>query len=417
MMGLRSARLTLFCVVVLNAAMFTGCIGERGTTVYTEYGKIRGKSAGTSVNGLSVFADTLRERGHSVARYGRLSPKIERYETLIWFPENKDCPSDEAVQRLEEWLNNGYRRTLIYVGYDFAGEIELYRQLVSQAKGEQKERAMRSLAEAQMREDGKLYNDNSLDWRIAFTGGKPRDDKCRWFKLETDQRQSSSDLAGPLTDNLSTKSTPSLQTQSWLAPRDSYLASYPRRQLETLLDVDERPFAFRYFDEPASENQYWASENQLVFVTNAGFLANYGLVDAGNRQLANNLIERIEPHSGVLFLESGTGGIEISESDYDGHNTWSWITKKPLCYMVPHFLSWGVLFCFVFYPVFGRPKRVTNTRNRSFGDHINAIARLSSRHLNLSSARSKVRDYLNATEGVPTKHIKVSKSSEDRVSQ
>ena len=184
-----------------------------------------------------------------------------------------------------------------------------------------------------------------------------------------------------------------------------------------MLEVDERPFAFRFYEELAEEDPNWYPANKLVFVTNAGFLTNYGLIEAGNRQLASNLVDQIEPNSDVLFLESDEYGIEISESDYDAHNNWAWITKKPLSYMVPHFLAWGVLFCFVFYPIFGRPKRTTNTRDRSFGDHVGAIGRLSSRHLKLSTAREKVREHLQADEGARKKHINVSKSSEDRVSR
>ena len=141
------------------------------------------------------------------------------------------------------------------------------------------------------------------------------------------------------------------------------------------------------------------------------------LNDSGRLTKSNLKIEQIEPYSDVLFLESGTDGIEISESDYDAHNTWAWITKKPLCYMVPHVLAWGVLFCFAFYPIFGRPKQTVNTRNRSFGDHIGALGRLSSRHLTLSTARLKVRKYLNTDDGTSTKQSNVSKSSEDRVSR
>lgn len=412
MTELRLARLACFCIVMLTAITITGCSGEQ-EIVHTEYGKIRGLSAGTSVNGVSVLADMLRDRGHSVARYGRLSPKIERYETLIWFPENKSCPSDEAVERLEDWLDNGYQRTLIYVGYDFAGEIDFYRQLVEQSEGEQKERAMRALAEAQLKEDSSLYHDNSVDWRYSFNGGEPRDERCRWFDLEIDRRTTSNNLEGQLTDNLASKLTPTIQAQAWLNPRESYLDVHPGRTLEPLLEVDGRPFAFRYFEESSNANHYWESENRLIFVSNASFLTNYGLVSEGNRQLANNLLEHIEPYSNVLFLESDDDGIEISESDYKAHNTWAWITQKPLSYMVPHFLAWGVLFCFAFYPIFGRPKRTTDDRNRSFGDHISAIGRLSGRHMNLSTARAKVRKYLNANEDGSAKHNKVSKSFED----
>jgi len=208
-----------------------------------------------------------------------------------------------------------------------------------------------------------------------------------------------------------------LQAQVWLNPRESYLDTHPGRKLEPLLEIDERPFAFRYYEEPSDKNQYWASENRLIFVSNASFLTNYGLVSAGNRKLAGNLIDHVEPFSDVLFLESGNNGIEVSESDYNAHNSWSWITQKPLSYMVPHFLAWGVLFCFAFYPIFGRPKRTTNNRNHSFGDHISAIGRLSGRHMNLSTSQAKVRKYLNSDESDSTKHINVSKSSEDSVSR
>lgn len=416
MTHLRASRLIVCCIAIVTLTATTGCLEHRDT-VYTEYGKLRGNSGGTSVNGVSVLADMLREQGHTVARYGRLSPKIERYETLVWFPANKNCPSDEAVERLEQWLDNGYQRTLIYVGYDFAGEVDYYRLLVNQTEGEQKERAMRALAEAQMQEDARLYNDVSDDWRVMFAGGKPTDDSCRWFDLEIDPRKRSNHIDGPLAETLPPNSLPEIQTQAWLKSRESYLDSHPGRTLDNLLTVDQRPFAFRYHDEPADSDQYWASENQLIFVTNARFLANYGLLDSSNRQLAENLIEHIEPYSDVLFLESDEYGIKVSDSDYDAHNTWSWITKKPLSYMVPHFLAWGVLFCFAFYPIFGRPKRTNNDRNRSFGDHVAAIARLSGRHVSLKAARAKVREYLNADEGIPAKQHKVSKSSGENVSQ
>ncbi len=416
MTRLRSSCLPVCVIAIVSLTATIGCFEQRDT-VHTEYGKIRGESGGTSVNGVSVLADMLRERGHAVTRYGRLSPKIERYETLVWFPANKDCPSDEAVDRLEQWLDNGYRRTLIYVGYDFAGEVDYYRQLVDVTEGEQQERALRALAEAQLREDARLYDDVSDDWRVMFVGGKPSDDRCRWFNLEIDQRETSNRLAGPLTETLPSKSRPVMQTRAWLKYRQTYLDSHPGRKLENLLTVDQRPFAFRYYEESGDADNFWVSGNQLIFVNNARFLANYGLIEASNRQLAENLIEYVEPYSDVLFLESDENGIEVSDSDYDAHNSWSWITQKPLCYMVPHFLIWGVLFCFAFYPIFGRPKRTTNDRNRSFGDHIAAIGRLSGRHLSTRAARAKVHDYLKANEAVPKKQHKVSKSSGENVSQ
>jgi hypothetical protein len=98
----------------------------------------------------------------------------------------------------------------------------------------------------------------------------------------------------------------------------------------------------------------------------------------------------------VLFLESGQEGIAVSDSDYDAHHQWAWITKRPLCFMVPHFLVWGVLFCFTFYPIFGRPRTTYNDRFRSIGDHVAASARLLRRYRSIDQVRSDVRKYLDS---------------------
>jgi hypothetical protein len=64
--------------------------------------------------------------------------------------------------------------------------------------------------------------------------------------------------------------------------------------------------------------------------------------------------------------------------------------------MVPHFLVWGVLFCFTFYPIFGRPRTTYNDRFRSIGDHVAASARLLGRYRSIDQVRSDVRKYLDS---------------------
>ena len=97
--------------------VLVGC-GRRQELV-TEYGKVVGDQGGTSVNGTSVLFEMLRENGFRVKRYRKISPRLNRYNTIVWFPNDQGCPSSEATNALENWLTEGYLRTLIYVGRDY----------------------------------------------------------------------------------------------------------------------------------------------------------------------------------------------------------------------------------------------------------------------------------------------------------
>ena len=75
-----------------------------------------GKSADLSVNGTSVFANLLRERGHSVSRKRRLTKRVDNFDTIVWAPDNRRLPPEDVTGWIEQWLGKSNSRVLIYIG-------------------------------------------------------------------------------------------------------------------------------------------------------------------------------------------------------------------------------------------------------------------------------------------------------------
>jgi len=161
-----------------------------------------------------------------------------------------------------------------------------------------------------------------------------------------------------------------------------------------LLVADGEEFAFKL---TKSWDDY--SEGKIIVVSNGSFLVNYSLVDRGSRKLAGNLIDLCDPNGDVMFLESGRGGIKVSDTDTSNHNRWSWISQAPLCYIIPHFLMWGILFCFAFFPIFGRPRVVKRKSTSTFRNHVNALGKMMGRTDLPNQAINKIRKYQQLVSG------------------
>ena len=64
--------------------------GRRNESLSTTYGRRRGSEAGKSVNGTAVLAELFRRGGHRVTTFGRLSPKLEEADAIVWIPVGSD---------------------------------------------------------------------------------------------------------------------------------------------------------------------------------------------------------------------------------------------------------------------------------------------------------------------------------------
>lgn len=352
--------------------VLAGC--NRNKELVSEYGKVVGEKGGTSVNGTSALYSMFRERGFRTKRLRKISPRLNRYDTVIWFPDNYQSPEPEAVDALQSWLDEGLGRTLIYVGRDFDAEIDYYRQMLTTAGPDEREEIVRSLVESKMKQDS----------RIRRYVGDETKESCDWFTIERVPFQNVEIVDGILTGNTEEK-TADLSYSTVLNVSDEIVAD-TSLTVAPLLNADGLDFVYSVTE---NEDPFG---NQLIVVNNGSFLLNFGLVNKQNRLLAGSLMDQCIS-SDVVFLESGPAGIQVSNDDIVNHNSWAWIAKPPLRYIAPHFLFWGVLFCFVFFPMFGRPRKLRTENYASFRSHISAMGKLLQKSKKPDQALKKVRDY------------------------
>ena len=136
-----------------------------------------GKSTDQSINGISVFANALRESGHSVIRKRRLSKRFDRFDTIVWAPDNHDHPPEDVVAWLEKWMSESDERVLIYVGRSYDGKIPYHRGKLENAESEERENWQRELADA-------LIEDREFVFDFSF--GLQDDTTPYWFDREVD---------------------------------------------------------------------------------------------------------------------------------------------------------------------------------------------------------------------------------------
>jgi len=138
---------SLFLIVCLGA--ISGCSGNASPSVQTKYGKVNEQPR--SINSTSLFAERLEELGYDITVRNRISPKINEFNTIFWFPENIRCPSDKATKAIEKWMDQGYgSKTLVYVGADYRADEDYYQAAQKRVSPELKTESQRLLAEAQL---------------------------------------------------------------------------------------------------------------------------------------------------------------------------------------------------------------------------------------------------------------------------
>lgn len=361
-----------------------------------------GKSADKSINGVSVFANLLRDRGHSVSRKRRLTNRFDRYDTVVWTPDNKAHPPEKVVAWLEQWLAKGDPRVLIFVGRSYDGKRPYYQGKFDTATPEAREGWQRELAEEIMRNREFTY-----DW--GTNSGDPT--TTFWYEKDENVKVDATKIGGPWAEDIDSNRI-DLKCQSLLKP----LA------LEDYNDNDEVPQLPVEFDEDGQsgyfDDDYWVEEfredeitvkelltvdgkpfafeistattpgRKVIIISNGSFLLNYPLVKPENRKLAAKVADEVT--GDVVFLESGYSWPSIGGSGNDPALHWTWVGQAPMNYIVPHFLFWGVLYCFVFYPNFGRPKRIQFHPPKAFQSHVKAVAAILGRSKEKNWARQVV---------------------------
>lgn len=387
-----SRTFALAAAYLLAVGLLAGCGRQR---IDTEYGQRSGSRAGPSVNGTVVFSDMFRQAGYDVRKKSRLTPSLERFDVAVWTPDDFDVPSNEVQDHFEQWLSDGYGRTLIYVGRDYDAATGYWEKIQKDAPPEQAVEVIRRLAQAKASHDSRRVKMDT-------------DGKCRWFKIQRDGKKKiiggnqadPPELSGVWSANGDIDPAAlAIEIEGRLSPLDKPPVSQSggKYTTETLLAADGDAVAFRI------TNEHWL-DGQIIVVANGSFLLNLPLVNQEHRKLAGKLIDRCGEPGRVLFLESGESGLAISQVDKQDYPTGlEMFTVWPLNFVVLHFLAVGILLILARYAIFGRPRELPESSLSDFGKHVAALGQLLERTGDHAYARSRIqyyRDHVKRDSGV-----------------
>ena len=362
------ALLLLAISICLTGCQFDG-MEEDG------FGRIRSNSGYGTIDGISGFVHLLKSRGLEVRQSSRISPLIERYDTILWAPDRDVPPSDKAIERLQKWVDDGAaNRRLIFVGPGFRGRKLLDKIQVELADEAVRERAVRRRNEKLIESNySRFYNTADLE-------------SCEWYKLEKTENKIILDVTGPWSEGIPTDQL-EVYTGNYdfkIPPDLKPKQSSSDTRAEVLLAGDGRNLVYRippenpyYYDE--TSNNYGTYEEVgdstgIFIVCNGSFFQNYGLVNSTNQKLAGRIADQCEGK--VLVLQSGPGPIVVTDSLAPEQNGWAWLQKRPLRDIVPFFLLLATFTFFAVFPIHGRPKRIRLRPEKTFADHIRATGML-----------------------------------------
>jgi hypothetical protein len=339
----KDTRLQLTAAMVLLVAT----IGCAPADIKTTYGQRRGAAGGPSLNGTAVFSGMFEEAGHRVITWRRLSPKLDQCNTIVWFPDDFQPPSEEQRDFLEWWLYEETGRTLIYVGRDYDAEIDYWRQVQAIAPEEQVMEVTRRLATAQARHDAA---------RAHMPAAEPAD----WFTLWRDQpHRKVESIEGPWSEDID------------ISQADIELNA----RLEVLTEAENKAWSERVgnlWDDQAVFTRLLASEGEsiitrvtmeewkdskILVVSNGSCLLNLPLINHEHREIAGKLIAECSPGR-VVFLESTFGGPTVYDDEPGAQipTGFEAFTVWPLGFILIHFAVFGILLCVALFPIFGRPR-------------------------------------------------------------
>jgi hypothetical protein len=351
----------------------------RRETLADNYGQRRGTGSEASVNGTSVLAEMFKSAGHRVTTVDELSPKLKKYDIILWTPDDFEPPTAEQREFLEEWLAGGEGRTLIYVGRDYDAAPAYWKKVQPLVPPNAADDVQRELAQAQAKYDTE---------RVKM----PKQQYARWFTTHREgKRHVVQKLQGPWAKGIDAKQT-DIEVEGGLQiPRAKDLAGTSELPLpddfETLLKSSADDLAWRVTDSAYGDGQ-------VIVVSNGSFLLNYPLVNHENRKLAARMIDECGAAGQVAFVESGPGGPDVSDKEAGAEAGGLELLKVwPLNAILLHLTILGIVLCIARSVIFGRPRELPGETRSDFGKHVSALGQLLARTKDRGYALARVKHY------------------------
>lgn len=355
-----------YCRAAFWAAVCLACAGCQ-ENLGSHYGHRAGVLS-DSVNGTSVFSEMCKQRDNRVRSWRHLSPWLHRKaDVIIWFPDDFDPPSQEVRDWLDEWLDGGFNRTLIYVARDFDAAPGYWERHSDAVVKEKVREWRRHLVAARA-----SYQGRRLKSTVEIDAG--------WFRLDP--------------------SGAPRQVRS-LAGRGDWLEGVDPSQVEIELTARLLPApgaeVWLNSDGDALVTQEDTEFGQRIVVANGSFLLNLPLVNHEHRKLAARLLDEVGTGRAVVFLESGSGGPAIREKDPDEDGIGLQLFgRAPFNWLLLHLAILGAVYGFWRFPIFGVPRQRESADLTDFGRHIEAVGQLMERSGDVQYATHRISQYRNA---------------------
>ena len=391
--GTAACRAVSLLIVLVT---LSGCRDSQELEV--AYGQRRGAAA-RSVNGTSVLAGMFEEAGFQVSTWRYLATDLQRYDVIVWAPDDFGPPGDEVRQFFEQWFASQEPKTLVYIGRDYDAAPYYWESVLPSAPAAERIEVMRRRARAAAQHDA-----DRLDM--------PADETIEWFTMRRDHpRRRATQLHGSWSAGIDVAQT-DIRTQGLLQiPTDKELRAlwqnavpteYRKPDYESLLSDGPTTLASRV-TKPA-----WGN-GQLIVVTNGSFLLNLPLVNHEHRKLAGHLIQECEPGSRVAFLESGPGEPLVSDRTSPPQSPQ---TTRERVLLAAHWCVLGLVYCFCIFPIFGRPQALPDTTPSEFVQHVDALGELLKRTHDEQYARRQIEHYHTITRRDPNaRHREVAQTT------
>ncbi len=386
-------------LLVLTCGLLFGTVGCWREPVQTTYVPPPGYDK--SLNGITVFNDMTMRRGHALRTGMGLNSYAKNGDVLVWFARRTGCPQEETVKQVEDWLAAKPGRTFVYVGrafestYDYWSAVEPLAPTDAdrQKIAAEKLKAGNELRALLAKPDDKKPDDKKTEQveksEVKESPGKTfflfdEDDSrigknttCSWFDASRSERQCKVTAIsgdGNWTKDVAADKLQLTCYEDWDFADD----------VEPLLIADGETVV------PTGESQSVegrtlvarkkVGESQAVFVTNAGFLLNYPLVNHEHRKLSGRLLDMFGSQKKRAYVYIGFSEINFEKSndvsDESPHVLLTLLHIWPISVILFHLIVLCTTFCFYKWPIFGRPRRVAEPSVTDFGKHIDAYAEL-----------------------------------------
>lgn len=322
---------------------------------------------GTSINGVASFVELVKSSGRRAQVWRAASPRMEtEVDAIVMFQTEHGPIATETIENVRDLMYEGSVSTLLIVVRDNDCAIDYWRQIAAmpdlpdedqKAANESMQQATLQLGIDSLREfdvgEGEFYG--------LKRGNRSGAAVVIPVEVESDEGSIHVDSRWPLNRRLE-----------------------PGVEAETLWSTSDEPLLTEEFDEYGGH---------ILVLASATPILNGGLVDPGNRQLAEELVK--------LLPEGGRVAITLSSRWSDGNfaespSTLEFLKVHPHGWIFGQTLLALALFCWWKLPIFGRPRSAIDTEGARFGRHVEALGKLLQQTRDTAYARRILRDWQRA---------------------